>query len=103
MTQANNCACARPSKGKGVPGGMIKVTEHVIVSVPFPRQMFQVNVIENGVLTRKGVVRYLFAGSWIEAAELLRRWQPWREVVVSASGVKGSADRLPASAGAAAA
>ncbi len=83
MDQNKPCSCKgeRPKgKGMGVPGGMIKVSEHVIVSVPFPRQVVNVTEMQSGVLQRKAAVRYYYGGSWVDAQTLLDRWSWWEEV-----------------------
>jgi|ERR1051325_2976381 hypothetical protein len=89
MDDNKPCACKKPQpkgKGMGVPGGMIKVTEHVIVSVPFPRQVVNVTEVKSGLLQRKAAVRYFFGGSWVDADTLLARWPDWRDEVVKAFG-----------------
>lgn len=79
------------SKGMGVPGGMIKVTDYVIVYVPFPRQVFPVaEPVAGGKLRTRFVVRYLYGGTWIDADTLLTRWQPWREIVIEPSSATGT-------------
>lgn len=80
-----DCNCGRRGgKGKGVPGGMIKLTNFVIVYVPFPRRLFPVTVPDaSGRLGARAAVRYLYQGQWLDADSLLSVWQPWREVVIA--------------------
>lgn len=94
---ACECPPKRGGKGKGTPGGMIKVTDFVIVRVPFPRKLDQITAPgPRGVLERRGVVRYLFAGQWLDASSLLLRWQPWRDVVVAPSDGPRPGSSVPA-------
>lgn len=82
----------KPGKGLGVPGGMIKITEFMIVSVPFPRQVFPIAEPDKenpGKLRTHGVVRYLYKGTWLDASTLLTRWQPWRDIVIEPSNLTG--------------
>lgn len=82
---------ASNSKGMGTPGGMIKVTDYVVVRVPFPRQVFPVaEPTKGGGLRTRLVVRYLYGGTWIDADTLLTRWQPWREIVIEPSRGAGT-------------
>ena len=95
--KAETCGCKkRPTgKGIGVPGGMIKVSDFVVVRVPFERRVVPLTVIEAGALKQVERVQYLYGGSWVDAKTLLAMWQPWKSVDVSA--LASRADNVPAS------
>lgn len=77
-----------------MPGGMIKVSDFVIVSVPFERRVSVVFEVGAGGPKRKESVLYFFRGSWLDAKSLLQRWQPWLDVTVESF----SSNAIPAHA-----